>query len=153
MFQISRRADYAVRIMIELGVHEATQLMPTRVIAQKTGVPKAFLHKIANDLARSGLVRTVSVPAGGVGLAQPAQAITMLNILEAVEGPVCVNVCQVRPQDCPRTLICPGHDFFGELQASILGQLRSRTLADLVAQAERLRRTPRVRVQDEVSIG
>ena len=134
MFQISRRADYALRIMIELGVAGEQQRLQSREISNLTAVPKAFLHKISADLVKAGLVRTYSGPNGGLTLNRSLPEINLLHILEAVEGPLLVNICQLRPGECPRDQICPGHDFWGRLQASIGRQLEEETLEKMVAE-------------------
>ncbi len=145
MFQITRRADYATRIMIELGGQAEGHWLQAQQIAQKTAVPRAFLHKITADLATAGLVKTFPGPTGGLALMRPANQITLLQILEAIDGPVCLNVCQLRPAECSRDLICPAHTFWGRLQASIVQQLQSVNVAQLAAEAAVLKRHPRKR--------
>lgn len=145
MFQVSRRADYALRIMIELGVVGERKRLPAREISRSTGVPKAFLHKITADLVKAGLVRTYSGPQGGLALAKTADQINMLHIVEAVEGPIYVNICLIRPQECPRDRICPGHNFWDRLQSNLVQQLTDASLADLAAEAQLLRKKPQTR--------
>lgn len=144
MFQISRRADYAVRIMLELGL-QADQCISSRVISRRTSVPKAFLHKITADLVKANLVQTQPGPNGGLRLLHPVEQINLQQILEAVEGPICLNVCLLRPQECQRDAICPAHDFWAELQTSLVAQLQAATLAVLIEQARQLQRQPRPR--------
>ncbi|GIK54407.1 MAG: Rrf2 family transcriptional regulator [Chloroflexi bacterium] len=144
IFQINRRTDYALRILIELAV-QADVCLPAREISQRTNVPKAFLHKIMVDLARAGLIQTQPGPGGGLLLSVSTNQINMQQILEAMEGPICLNVCLLRPHECPRDQICPGHDFWGRLQTTIVQQLRATTLADLAAEAVQLRQQPRRR--------
>jgi Rrf2 family protein len=140
MLQISRRVDYAVRVMIELGLRTDDGPLSARELSQKTAVPKAFLHKITADLVKRNLVRTFAGPRGGLALAQPAAQITLLQIVEAADGPVCVNTCLLHPRECPRDRICPTHETWGRLQALIAAELQSTTLHQLVDQARRLRR-------------
>ena len=125
MFQVSRRADYAVRIMVDLGLRlrlmeeglseeglsEEGQRAAAQEVAQSTAVPKAFLHKISADLVKADLLRTVSGPSGGLELARPTPDISMRQILEAIEGPLCLNSCLLRPQECSRDRLCPAHSF------------------------------------------
>jgi Rrf2 family protein len=144
IFQINRRTDYAVRMMIELASQDGSSL-PARHLAQRTNVPKAFLHKITADLARAGLLQTQTGPGGGLSLNLPPAQITMRHIIEAMEGPICLNVCLLRPHECPRDAFCPGHDFWGELQTMIVQQLQATTLADLAAHARTLQQQPRRR--------
>ncbi len=144
IFQINRRTDYAVRMMIELAL-QADGALPARHLAQRTNVPKAFLHKITADLARAGLLQTQTGPGGGLSLGRPAEQITMQHILEAMEGPICLNICLLRPHECPRDQLCPGHDFWGRLQTTLVEQLQATTLADLAQDAIVLQQQPRRR--------
>lgn len=143
MFQISRRVDYAVRIMIELGINGEDKTVPARTVARKTDVPKAFLHKIAADLVRAGLVRTYAGPHGGLSLAKPTGEINVLHILEAIEGPVLLNTCLLHPGECPRDRVCAGHGFWNNLQIMLIHQLKQGTLDKLVAESLALRKKPR----------
>ena len=139
MFPLTRRADYAIRIMLELGDKaENGQRVPATQIAQKASIPLAFLRKIAVDLVRAGLVLTYSGPNGGLTLAQPVTSINLVHILEAIEGPICLNTCLVRPKDCPRDQICPAHGFLGRLQTNLIQQLQEATLDKLVAEKREL---------------
>ena len=137
MFQISRRADYAVRIMIELGLNDGSFLSATKV-SKHTAVPKSFLHKITADLAKAQLIATQSGPNGGLTINKPTAEINMQHILEAVEGPICLNVCLIRPQECKRDAICPAHDFWGRLQNMLIEQLEAATLEILIAEAKQI---------------
>ena len=142
MFQISRRADYAVRIMIELGRKQERGYLSTREIARRTAVSKSFLHKIAADLVRANLVQTAAGPKGGIKLARPTSEINLQHILEAIEGPIVLNTCLIRPGECKRDVICPGHTFWGRLQAMLVRELQAQTLEKLVLEAEWLQQHP-----------
>ena len=143
MFPLTRRADYAVRIMIELGDKaDNGQRVPATQVAQKADIPLAFLRKIVVDLVKSGLVWAYSGPGGGLTLAQPAASINLVHILEAIEGPICLNTCLVRPKECPHDRTCPAHNFLGRLQANIIQQLQEATLDRLVAEKRKLERQP-----------
>lgn len=137
MFQVSRRADYAVRMMIELALNEGSFLSAT-ALSKKTAVPKAFLHKITADLVKSQLIMTQAGPGGGLILAKPRSKINMRHILEAVEGPICLNICLLRPQECKRDAICPAHDFWGRLQMMLTEQLEAASLEYMVAEAQQI---------------
>lgn len=130
--------------MVELGDKAEGQRVPARQVAQRAGIPLAFLRKIVADLVKSGLVRAYSGPSGGLALAQPAARINLVHILEAIEGPICLNICLVRPQECPRDRICPVHGVLGRLQATIIQQLQEATLDKLVMEGRKLKRQPRL---------
>jgi Rrf2 family protein len=138
MFPLTRRADYAVRIMLELGHQPDKQRVPAGQLAEQPDVPLPFLRKIVADLVKVGLVRVYSGSTGGLELGRPAESINVLHILEAIEGPVCLNICMLRPDECPRHQVCPVHNFFGRLQASIIQQLQEATLEKLVAEKREL---------------
>lgn len=141
--EITRRADYATRLMIELGKQTDQTWVSAEKLRQETGVPKPFLHKITADLVRADLVKTFPGPTGGLALARPQNKINLLQILEAIDGAICINVCQLRPQECPRDRICPAHTVWGDLQMTISRKLQSVSLADLVKQANYLKKHPR----------
>ena len=138
MFALTRRADYAIRIMLELGDNTDGQLIPAAQVAEKADVPLAFLRKIVADLVKSGLVQTYSGPNGGLMLAQSVKSINLKHILTAIEGPICINTCMVRPRECPRDHTCPAHGFLDRLQESIIQQLQDATLEKLVAEKREL---------------
>jgi Rrf2 family protein len=138
MFQITRRADYAVRILLDLGGQPSGTWAPAAETARRMGVPQAFLHKITADLVRAGLVRTFPGPTGGLALGRPAPQISLLHILEAIDGPICLNICLARPHECPRDQICPAHRIWGRAQAALVAELRTATLDALVAEARAL---------------
>ena len=143
MFQISRRVDYAVRMMIELGMQPMGVFMPARRMAARTAVPKAFLHKITADLVQANLIQTQTGPSGGLALQKECSEINLLQIMEAIEGPICLNVCLIRPHECSRDRICPGHDVWGQLQMMIAAELQNTCLAELVREGKRLQKQPR----------
>lgn len=148
MFQISRRVDYAVRIMIELGMQPEGAFLSARRVSSRTAVPKAFLHKITADLARAGLIQTQPGPSGGLSLQKPSSDINLLDVVEAIDGPVCLNICLIRPQECNRDRFCPGHEVWGRLQIMVVAELQNSVLADLVQEAKRLQKNPRTALID-----
>lgn len=146
MLQISRRVDYAVRIMIELGLQgeDGDTYLSARRVSAKTAVPKAFLHKITADLVRAGLIVTQTGPTGGLSLQKPCSEINLLHVVEAIEGPVCLNICLLRPQECSRDFYCPAHEVWGRLQQIVVTELQGTDLASLVAEAKVLQKNPRL---------
>lgn len=139
MFPLTRRADYALRIMLELGDKtDSGQRVPAAQIAQHTNVPVAFLRKIVADLSRAGLVRTYPGPSGGLTLAQPATTINLAHILNVIEGPICLNTCLVRPRECPRDHTCAAHNFLARLQQNLVQQLQEATLDKLITEKREL---------------
>jgi Rrf2 family protein len=99
VMQIPRKIEYALRAMIHLadvpeGVANGNQ------IAEAEHIPKYFLEKVIRDLMRSGLVRSRRGPGGGYQLGRAAEAISFKDIIEAVEGPINLNVCLEDTSTC-----------------------------------------------------
>jgi len=96
-------------------------------IAARQKIPRPFLAKIISQLCLAGLVTTYRGAGGGVALARPAAQITLLEVVEALEGPVRLNRCVIRPDDCPRNSYCPAHHVWSQAQADLVGRLGSTT--------------------------
>jgi Rrf2 family protein len=127
------KADYAVRAAVELAA--AGDMVTAEHIAQATGIPHNFLENILGDLRRAGLVESRRGQAGGYLLAKPADAISIADVIRAVEGPL-ANVRGLSPD----TLEYGGsaaklRDVWVALRASVRSVLERVTLAD-VAQGE-----------------
>ena len=86
--RISAKADYAVRAVIELAAAPAGASLSAREIAAAQDIPQNFLENILAELRRAGIVHTHRGPGGGSSLAQPASAITVGEILRAIDGPL-----------------------------------------------------------------
>lgn len=144
MFKLSRRADYATRLLLELAVADGRQLT-AREAARRTGVHLPVLRKSLADLVAAGMVETQTGPGGGLTLARDPAEVTMLQVIEALEGSICLNACLLRPHECPRDHICPAHDFWGRLQLLVIEELRGASLQSLADeyQARKTQRMPR----------
>lgn len=92
--QISRKIEYGLRAMIFLASVRPDEVVPFREIARKMDVPEAFLAKILKVLVARKMVRATRGAHGGYALTRPAREISFLDVIEAVEGPVQVNLCQ-----------------------------------------------------------
>jgi Rrf2 family protein len=86
--RISAKADYAVRAVIELAAAPDGASLSAREIAAAQDIPQNFLENILAELRRAGIVHTHRGPGGGSSLARPAEAITVGDILLAIDGPL-----------------------------------------------------------------
>ena len=92
--QVSRKVDYALRAVIHLANQEAHGRACTVAdIAAREGMPRQFLEKIVQQLIHKGLVRSRRGPHGGYVLGRAADQMTFKDVIEAVEGPISLNVC------------------------------------------------------------
>ncbi|MEW5739190.1 MAG: Rrf2 family transcriptional regulator [Myxococcota bacterium] len=92
-FQISRKIEYGARAMVFLASLPEGMTTSFREIARKMDIPQEFLAKILKILVKAKLVKSTRGARGGYSLARPASQISFLDVIEAVEGPVGVNLC------------------------------------------------------------
>jgi len=103
--QIPRKIEYALRAMIYLADHPAGVARGTE-IATREQIPKYYLEKVIRDLMRRGLVHARRGPGGGYQLARKADTVTFRDIIEAVEGPITLNVCTDGSSSCALQPTC-----------------------------------------------
>jgi Rrf2 family protein len=130
--EISRRTDYGVRVIIDLAALPKNGRASTHEIADRQNIPAPFLAKIISQLSLSGLVSTYRGSGGGVSLARPASEISLLHVIEALDGPVRLNRCAIEPDACPRNGHCPVHHIWAKAQTDLTSLLSGTTFDDLV---------------------
>jgi Rrf2 family protein len=131
--ELTRRGDYAVRAMLDLARHDPTARRSVREIAAAMAIPVRFLPQVMGDLVRAGLVEAHIGRAGGYRLRRPAATITVLEVVEAIEGDSRRATCVLRGGPCGLDGTCDVHDVFASAQEGLLAPLAATTLADLAA--------------------
>jgi Rrf2 family protein len=126
---LTRRADYAVRAMLLLAT-EPAELRSGTKLARTTGIPAPFVGQVMGDLAQAGLVETRVGRSGGYRLARPAERISMLSIVEAVEGDTRRRKCVLRNTLCGSDPHCPVHNVFAGAQEALIERLAAASLAN-----------------------
>jgi Rrf2 family protein len=139
MTVVSRGADYAIRAMLDVASQSEGSRTVTEQIALRQEIPGAFLSKVVAQLTQSGLLRTQRGASGGVFLGRAAEEISLLQVVEAVQGPVVLNLCTGPYDGCTRADTCPAHPVFRQAQQGLAGALDKATLAEIAARAEILR--------------
>src|SRR5512140_2589228 len=91
MFRISRRLDYGLQLMIALAQEPDNRPQATAILSEKLQIPLPFLHQIGRSLIQGRLIKATPGPHGGLRLNMPAEEITLLQIVETLEGPVCIS--------------------------------------------------------------
>lgn len=130
--EITRRADYAIRMLIELAAQGDGAPVSVRRLAELGGVPYAFARSVARDLVAAGLVTTRRGAAGGLGLARKASSISLLDVVEATQGPVSVATCARDPGWCERMGSCRVHGVWCGAGVLLERYLASKDIASLV---------------------
>jgi Rrf2 family protein len=131
--QITRQADYAVRAVLYLANLSNGGRAPTSQIARDQHIPPSFLAKIVSQLSVAGVVQTSRGARGGVSLARPSADITLLEVIEAIDGPIMLNECVTDPSVCPFGSDCPVNAIWCEAQANLVSRLKTTDFNALVA--------------------
>ncbi len=131
VMQISRKVDYGLRAAIYLAGHDPEKSCSLGEIAAQQGIPRKFLEKIIQSLTRSGLVRSKRGADGGYALARPPAELSFRDIIEALEGPIAVNLCQDQQMTCSHLPRCAMVGVWSEIQRRVMDVFANTTLADL----------------------
>jgi Rrf2 family protein len=131
MLGITRQADYALRAVVEVAQLPEGERAPTAVIAERQKIPLPFLAKIVSQLAVKGILEATRGASGGVSLARPAESITLLDVVEAIDGPITLNRCVHNPDLCDMADDCPIHPVFVEAQELLVDRLKHTTFAEV----------------------
>jgi Rrf2 family protein len=131
VLRISRKIDYGLRAMIYLASIPLEAVVPFREIARQMDVPEDFLAKILKTLVDQGLVRSTRGPHGGYALARASADISFLDVIEAVEGPVAVNVCLDGEDACGHSTACTMVQVWRQGQEQMLDVYRHAKLSEL----------------------
>ena len=128
---LTKRSDYAIRAMLALTMAKSG-LLSSRKIAEEMKIPPRFLPQIMGDLTRAGLVAAHPGRAGGYKLAKSASTVTLLTVIEAVEGDPHRQICVMRGTACGADGECGVHDVFYAAESAILERLQSATLQGII---------------------
>ncbi len=133
--QLTRAADYAVRVMIHLATLPAHQRALLPALARATGAPQSFLSKVLQALCKAGFVASRRGQAGGFELLPSGRKASVRMVVEAIEGPIALNFCLVSGASCGRKSSCSAHPIWVQAQEAMMGVLNTALVADLAVQA------------------
>lgn len=139
MFRINKLTDYAVVLLVDMARQEGRAPgthRPAQQIAADTGVPLPTVAKVMKLLSKDGLVVATRGAAGGYGLGRAAGAITVADMIQAVEGPIALTSCvetTAAEDACGIESLCPMHGHWNRVNAAVHGALSSVTLAEMAA--------------------
>ena len=129
----SRSAEYAIRALVHLAALPAEEYAMVKNIAVEAAIPPHFLAKILQDLARDGFLTSSKGPRGGFRLRQPAEEISMLKIVDAVDGAGRYDRCIGGSPECNDRAPCGMHDSWKTLRSRIIEYLEGTSIADLAS--------------------
>lgn len=131
MLQITIAADYAVRAVLYLASQGHNCPVPSMEIARQQEIPRQFIPKILQALARAGILKTCPGRSGGATLTLSPHKISMFQIIEAVDGPVALNKCLSTKTKCSRDSVCPAHPAWVKIQDSFSKTLKKIKISDI----------------------
>ena len=131
--ELTRRGDYAVRAMLALSAPDVEPWLSATRISTAMSIPERFLPRVLRELARSGLVEARTGRTGGYRLARQASAITILDVITAVEPDDDPRRCVLRGIPCGLDGRCAVHETFSEARTAMHGRLAATTLAELAS--------------------
>lgn len=129
--QITRQADYAVRAVLYLARLGPGGRASTAQIAREQKIPLTFLAKIVSQLSSAGVVRATRGAHGGVALARGADEISLLDIIEAIDGPVMLSECTLNPDTCTLSDDCVVRVVWCETRSDLVARLANTKFAKL----------------------
>jgi FeS assembly SUF system regulator len=125
-------ADYAVVTMCAAARHCGSERVSAAELAVETGLPAPTVQKLVSLLSRAGLLRSVRGAGGGLKLARPAAAISLADIVEAVEGPIALTACVEQGRhDCGLESCCNVRPHWGVVNETLRGALAGVPLTQL----------------------
>lgn len=129
--QLTRAADYGVRVMIYLAGRAEGERTMLPTLAEATGTPMSFLSKVLQALARAQLITSWRGKAGGFAILPAGRSASMLDVIEAVDGPIVLNTCLISGESCGRKKHCPAHPVWVRAQQAMLDVLTEASIAVL----------------------
>jgi len=140
-FELTKRADYAVRAVMALARIPDGERRSVRQLASEQHIPARFLPQVMGDLVESGIVEGTVGRSGGYRLARPPSEISLLEIVESIEGDGRRRVCVLRNAPCELGGKCDVHEVFDAAQTDVLRRLRDTTVGATIDAAKRRRPT------------
>lgn len=147
----SRSAEYGIRALVHMAAIPPDEFAMARTIAADEEIPPQFLAKILQDLARVGLLKSTKGPGGGFRLARPATEVSLLSVVEAIDGADRLRRCIAGQPECTDQAVCGMHHSWKVLRSRIIDYLGGTSIADVakaLGEKRRLLARPRRRTEN-----
>jgi Rrf2 family protein len=133
--QLTRAADYAVRVMVHLAGLPPRSRVSRSQLSAAAECPEQFLSKVLQNLTRAGLVISHRGNTGGFELEESQRSATILQVVEAIEGPIRLNLCLTSDHGCSLQNWCPAHPVWANAQEAMVAVLGGSTISQLAEAA------------------
>ncbi|EFL52293.1 transcriptional regulator, BadM/Rrf2 family [Solidesulfovibrio fructosivorans JJ]] len=134
--RLTRAGEYAIRCVLYLAMHQDRTLISRKEIAEAMEIPAQFLGKVAQSLSRAGIIAIRQGAQGGYEMAKAPEAVSLLSVVEAIDGEIFLNDCIHRPDTCTRQTICSVHRVWETARRQLRETLAGTTLAALAREEE-----------------
>lgn len=129
---ITKQVDYALRELMYLAKDNRQSWTSTRIIADEMQIPATFLSRINMHLVKAGLLESQRGVRGGVRLAKDPAAISVFEMISAVDGPLLINKCLVQPEECGFPMAEQYRTYWQTIQACMDAKLKESSLKELL---------------------
>jgi Rrf2 family protein len=129
--QLTRAADYAVRVMVFLAGRASGERVSLPQIVTATGAPDSFLSKVLQGLTRARLISSRRGPSGGFQISAMGRRVSMREVVEAIDGSISLNVCVSERRSCVRKNWCPAHPVWVKAQEALLNVLSTAKISEM----------------------
>jgi Rrf2 family protein len=132
--QLTRAADYGIRVMVHLASLPDKTRVLLPALAEATDTPESFLSKVLQALARAELIVSRRGKSGGFAILPRGRGASMYDVIEAIDGPICLNNCLAGGERCERANACPAHPVWAKAQWAMLEILTDASIAAMALQ-------------------
>jgi len=130
--RLTKAGEYAIRCVLYLATSGKHKVVSRRDISSAMDIPDQFLRKIAQQLAKADIIDIVQGPRGGYRLLKDPEHLSLLDVVEAMIGKICLNECVVDPDFCFRSPTCSVHMVWQKATEQLRQTLRESTFSQLV---------------------
>jgi len=135
--KISTKGRYGLRILMDLALHQSEKPRLIRDIAKSQQISEKYISRLVIALRKAGMIRSVRGVNGGFHIAMKPEDITLLNVIEVMEGPLSIVDCVSTPKCCAHSKDCAPREVWCSLNENIRTLMSGTTLADILASYER----------------
>lgn len=132
--QLTRAADYGVRVMMALASMPEGERVALPELTRATGAPESFLSKVLQALGKAALIDSRRGQGGGFEISAVGREASILSIVQAIDGPIRLNVCLCEEKVCQRKVWCPASPVWARAQKAMFEVLEATRVQDLAEQ-------------------
>jgi Rrf2 family protein len=133
MLRLSKKADYALIAMKHLALNAGAPSTSAREIAEQYDIPIELLAKVLQRLVRTGLLASTQGTRGGYTLSRAPKSISVVDVIQAIDGPFTVTACSTEKHDCEQYSKCSVRDPLWQIRERIVAALGTVTLSEMAA--------------------